>query len=145
MLAFEAATRDLVGLALRSVERIDVSLPQFRLLQVLDELGPSSPSRCAGMLGVVASTVTRLADRLHRSGHLIRRDDPTNRSMVELELTDAGREVVRRVTEHRRRELREALGHLDPALRMAATEALEALHRTLGSAASADARRHLPM
>src|SRR5690349_17528884 len=37
--AFEVATRDLVGVALRSVEQLEISLPQFRLLLVLQERG----------------------------------------------------------------------------------------------------------
>ena len=39
LVAFEIAARDLVGLALRSVENLEVSLPQFRLLLVLHEQG----------------------------------------------------------------------------------------------------------
>ncbi|BDH56189.1 MarR family winged helix-turn-helix transcriptional regulator [Tsukamurella sp. PLM1] len=140
--AFETATRDLVGLALRSVEQIDLSLPQFRLLQVLVEQGPSSAIQCAVALGVVGSTVTRLADRLHASGHLERRADPSNRSMVELQVTPAGRKVVRTVTEHRRRELRAALAHLDPAARAACSAALRALHDTLDTG---DRPRQIPI
>lgn len=140
--AFETATRDLVGLALRSVERSDLSLPQFRLLQVLVEIGPSSATRCAAELGVVGSTVTRLADRLSASGHLERREDPTNRSMVELAVTDTGRRVVLRVADHRRQELSAALAHLDPAQRAACTAALGTLHEVLGAGGPV---RHLPL
>lgn len=146
ILAFETATRDLVGLALRSVADRGVSLSQFRLLLTLDEIGPASSTACASALGVVGSSITRLANRLAVSGHLMRGSDPGNRSVVLLELTDSGREVVRSVTEHRRRELGRALGHLSPEVRAACAAALAQLHVPLGADADGDdLRRHLPM
>ncbi|GAA4672443.1 MarR family winged helix-turn-helix transcriptional regulator [Gordonia humi] len=146
LVAFETATRDLVGLALRSVDQVEMSLPQFRLLLVLDELGPSSSVRCARALGVVGSSITRLADRLDASGHLVRGADPANRSIVVLTLTDAGRDVVRAVTDFRRRELRAALGVLTPAERAACTAALRGLHGALDrEAVDDDRRRHVPI
>src|SRR5699024_1827932 len=78
----QLATSDLVGVALRSVEDLEVSLPQFRLLRVLDELGAASATRCAQVLGVGGSSITRLVDRLDASGHLVRRPDAGNRSAV---------------------------------------------------------------
>jgi DNA-binding MarR family transcriptional regulator len=134
LVAFETAARDLVGLALRSVENLEVSLPQFRLLLVLHEQGSLSSTQCAQALGVVGSSVTRLADRLHASGHLLRGTDPGNRSVVTLELTDAGRRVVRQVTTRRRRELRRVLDGLDPAERASCAAALAKLHGTLAGA-----------
>lgn len=146
ILAFETATRDLVGLALRSVEDLDVSLPQFRLLLTLDEIGPASSTACADALGIVGSSVTRLADRLHTSGHLVRGTDPDNRSVVTLALTDAGRAVVRSATERRRHQLRTALARLTPEVRAACAAALEQLHAPLTAASAADElHRHLPM
>jgi DNA-binding MarR family transcriptional regulator len=143
--AFEAATRDLVGLALRSIEDSEVSLSQFRLLLVLHELGRSSSTDCAQALGVVGSSVTRLADRLHRSGHLVRGTDPANRSVVTLELTDAGHRVVRQVTTRRRRELSAVLDRLDPAERASCAAALEKLHQLLVQADTSDPRGRLPL
>lgn len=144
-MAFEVATRDLVGLALRSIEQLEVSLSQFRLLLALHELGPSSSTECAQALGVVGSSVTRLADRLHASGHLVRGTDPGNRSVVTLELTDAGRRVVRRVTTRRRRELSQVLDRLDPAERATCAAALEKLHAVLVDAETDDPRHQLPL
>jgi DNA-binding MarR family transcriptional regulator len=143
--AFEVATRDLVGLALRSIEQLEVSLSQFRLLLVLHEHGPSSSTHCAEALGVVGSSVTRLADRLHRSGHLVRGTDPGNRSVVSLELTDAGRRLVQRVAARRRRELRRVLDRLDPKQRATCAAALQALHGVLADADGASPPGRLPL
>jgi len=132
LVAFEVATRDLVGVALRSVENLEVSLPQFRLLLVLHEMGRSTSTQCAQALGVVGSSVTRLADRLHASGHLVRGADPSNRSVVTLELTAAGRKVVTQITARRRRELSRVLDRLDPAQRATCAAALRTVHELLG-------------
>jgi DNA-binding MarR family transcriptional regulator len=131
LVAFEVATRDLVGIALRSVEEVEVSLPQFRLLLVLQEFGPSSSTECAKALGVVGSSVTRLADRLHATGHLVRGADPANRSVVTLELTAQGRKLVRQVTTRRRRDLSRALDRIDPGERAACAAVLRTLHERL--------------
>jgi DNA-binding MarR family transcriptional regulator len=145
LLAFEVATRDLVGVALRSVENLEVSLSQYRLLLTLQTLGRASSTQCADALGVVGSSVTRLADRLHASGHLVRGVDPDNRSVVTLELTDAGRRVVRQVTTRRRRQLRQALDVLDPAERAACAAVLQELHRTLVDAGIDSPPHQLPL
>jgi DNA-binding MarR family transcriptional regulator len=144
LVAFEVATRDLVGLALRSVEALEISLSQFRLLLVLHEHGRSTSTKCAKALGVQGSSVTRLADRLHASGHLVRGADPGNRSVVTLELTDAGRRVVRQVRTRRRRELRRALDRLDPSERAACAAALDELHRMV-DVANPDPHHRLPL
>lgn len=132
--AFEVATQDLVGVALRSVEGLEVSLPQFRLLRVLDEFGPTGATQCALLLDVAGSSVTRLADRLAASGHLERGADPTNRSAVVLSLTDAGEALVSRVRERRRRDLGDALATLDADVRAACVTALVQLHEGLAVA-----------
>ena len=145
LVAFEVATRDLVGVALRSVEELEVSLPQFRLLLVLQELGRSTSTECAQALGVVGSTVTRLADRLHASGHLARGVDPSNRSVVTLELTERGRKLVRQVTTRRRRELSRVLDRIDPAQRAACAATLRALHQRLGAGYTDDLYSPMPL
>ena len=143
---FETATRDLVGLALRSVDHVDMSLPQFRLLLTLHEIGPASSTDCARALGVVGSSITRLADRLHTSGHLFRGSDPSHRSIVRLELTDTGRKVVRQVNDRRRTELAAALSHLTPEARADCAQALRDLHSVLSEEGkNDDLRRHLPL
>lgn len=132
LVAFEMAARDLVGVALRSLDRLPISLPQFRLLTVLDERGRSTSTECARALGVAGSSVTRLADRLHASGHLARGTNEANRSIVMLELTDRGRDLVAAATAARRRELSRALDDVDPADRAVCARVLQALHEHFG-------------
>src|ERR1700744_2617493 len=92
----QAATRVLAGVALRSLDVLDsaVTLPQFRLLAVLADLGPVPSGRAARALGLDPSTVSRLADRMVGAGHVTRGTDPHHRGVVTLELTASGRELV---------------------------------------------------
>lgn len=143
--AFEEATRDLVGVALRSVDQIGVSLRQFRLLAVLNEMGPCTSTECAKALGVVGSSVTRLADRLHRAGYLIRGSDPSNRSVVMLELTSQGRKLVHPVIARRRGELSGALDHIDSVRRAACADVLRALHAQFVEVEGGARRNSIPL
>src|ERR1700741_51432 len=102
----EMLTRALVGIALKSLEVLggEVSLPQFRLLLAASTRGRAPSSRRAEAAGVPASSVTRLADRLQAAGLLTRGGDARSRSIVTVEITDAGRGLVARVVA-RRQEL----------------------------------------
>lgn len=145
--AFQTAARDLVGIALRSLEILDgeVSLPQFRVLLALDDLGRAPSSRVARALGLGASSVTRLADRLHASGHLTRGGDARHRSVVALELTERGRQLVRQVLAWRQQELQRVLGGLEPEQRAATAAGLRAFHQVLGDGYTADLHGPMPL
>ena len=71
---WQAATRVLAGVALRSLDVLDgaVTLPQFRMLAVLADLGRPRSAQVARALGLEASTVTRLADWMVAAGHVSR-------------------------------------------------------------------------
>ena len=130
----QAATRVLAGVALRRLDVLggEVSLPQFRVLAVLADLGRARSGRVARALGLEASTVTRLADRLVNSGHVTRGRDPRHRGVVTLALTPSGEDLVARVLQWRRDELSRILGHLAPVDREAATRALGLLVEAAG-------------
>lgn len=147
LLAFEVATRDLVGVALRSLDVLDgeATLPQFRLLMVLHDNGRLTSTQVAQALGVAGSSVTRLADRLHASGHIARGANPANRSVVTLGLTAKGRSLVTQVNAARTRELSRVLDRLDPAVRAACAEGLRQLHDELGDSYATDRRGLVPL
>src|SRR6201996_3541515 len=92
----EMLTRALVGITLQSLEVLggEVSLPQFRLLLAASTLGRAPSSRLAEAAGFPASSVTRLADRLETAGLLVRGADARSRSIVTIEISGAGRDLV---------------------------------------------------
>ena len=134
MEALQAATRVLAGVALRSLDVLDgaITLPQFRMLAVLAELGRTRSSRVARALGLDASTVTRLAGRLVNAGHVARGSDPRHRSVVTLELTPSGERLVSAVSQWRERELSRIVAGLRPAARARLTGVLDELVASAG-------------
>jgi DNA-binding MarR family transcriptional regulator len=126
-------SRVLVGIASRGLEQLgeEVTISQFRLLSVLGEYGPVASVGAAGWLGSAGSSVTRLADRLEESGHLRRRREPPNRSVVRLELTESGRALLDQVWGWRRDELTRLVGQLPPG----AAETIESALRVFVEAA----------
>jgi DNA-binding MarR family transcriptional regulator len=113
----QAATRMLAGVALRSLDALEdaVTLPQFRLLAVLADLGTVPTGQAARALGLDPSTVTRLVDRMVTAGHVARGSDPRHRGVVTLELTGSGRELVATAAAWRHRELARIMSRLAPA------------------------------
>jgi DNA-binding MarR family transcriptional regulator len=145
--ALQEATRLLAGVALRSLEIIDgaVSLPQYRVLAVLADLGQVRSARVAAALGLEASTITRLVDRLAAAGYVAREADPTNRSALTLTLTGAGQGLVSRVVGWRQRELERMLMSLPEADRRALTSGLTKLVAIGGEGYGAIATHRLPL
>jgi DNA-binding MarR family transcriptional regulator len=125
----QAATRVLAGVALRSLDVLDgaVTLPQFRMLAVLADLGRGRSVEVARALGLEASTVTRLADRLVAAGHVTRGNEPGHRGVVTLELTATGQQLVSRVAAWRQQELARIVQQLAPAGRVQVSTALRQL------------------
>ncbi len=145
--AFQMATPDLVGVALRSLDLLagEVTLPQFRMLIALSELGRCPSSRVARWLQMAASSVTRLGDRLEASGHLLRGHDPRSRSVVTLELTERGKDLVDQVMAWRHAELTRILASLDPAERAAAAVGLRRFHEAVADSYPGDPPGRLPL
>jgi DNA-binding MarR family transcriptional regulator len=143
----QAATRVLAGVALRSLDVLDgaVTLPQFRMLAVLADLGRARSVQVARALGLEASTVTRLAGRLVGAGHVIRGSEPGHRSVVTLELTATGRDLVSQVAAWREQELARILGQLPPAHRVQLTAALRHLVDAAGDGYGTISRSLVPV
>ncbi|KJK47094.1 hypothetical protein UK23_21410 [Lentzea aerocolonigenes] len=98
------ASRLLVAVSAQSIAAVGdaITLPQFRVLVVLDSRGPMKLTTLAEILDVNPSTATRMVDRLFSSELVARQQNPASRREVVIELTPAGRKIVRSVTRRRR-------------------------------------------
>jgi DNA-binding MarR family transcriptional regulator len=105
--ALLSASRVLVAVSARSLAAIEdtLTLTQFRTLVVLDSHGEINLNRLAELLDVIASTAMRMIDRLLAAELVTRKENPANRREVLLDLTPAGRRIVRQATSKRRREI----------------------------------------
>lgn len=135
VVALEALTRVLVGIAWDCAHAAppEVTFPQTRLLLILERMGQVPSSRLAAALGVNASSVTRLADKLEALGYLARGRDEHNRSVVTVEVTESGRALVGRLMDLRHTALSSVLERMSgPQRRAAAASA----RRIVGAAAT---------
>jgi DNA-binding MarR family transcriptional regulator len=123
------ASRVLVAVSARSLASIEdtVTLTQFRTLVVLDSHGEINLNRLADLLVVNSSTAMRMIDRLLAVNLVTRRDNPTNRREVLLGLTEQGRNLVREVTDKRRKEIVRIVTALPANQREGLVTALRAL------------------
>lgn len=101
------ASRLLVAISAHSIAQVDetITIPQFRTLVILSNRGPMNLATLAGLLGVQRSAAGRMVDRLVGAGLIDRLPHPTSRRELLAALTTRGRNVVRRVTAHRRAEI----------------------------------------
>jgi DNA-binding MarR family transcriptional regulator len=146
--AFEQLTRALVGITVKSLQALgesEVTVAQFRLLLALDGLGRVPSSTLASALGMVASSVTRLVDRLQAVGLVDRGTDERNRSIVTVEVTEAGRDLVTAVLERRHLLLAAVLDTMDPQEREAATAVARAFTLLAGDAVALGAAGPVPV
>jgi DNA-binding MarR family transcriptional regulator len=105
--ALLTASRLLVAISARSIAHVDetITIPQFRTLVILSIRGPMNLGTLAGQLGVQRSAAGRMVDRLVAVGLIDRQTNPTSRRELLAALTTRGRQIVRRVTAHRRDEI----------------------------------------
>ncbi len=128
----QAATRDFLALALHSLDAApDVGPAHMRLLFAVHDHERQPSSVLASILDISASSVTRQADKLCRSGHLTRRPGDTNRSIVVLELTERGQRAVDDVVAWRAKVFDEAIRGIDPHLYACTARGLHILHESL--------------
>lgn len=114
--AVSRASRALVGIAASSIASVvdDVTVPQWRVLVMVDTRGPLNLAAVAAGLDVNPSNASRICDRLIKAGWLDRRESPTDRRNITLSLTADGRRLVTKVVRHRRRAITKVLRVMAP-------------------------------
>ncbi|BBX98579.1 MarR family winged helix-turn-helix transcriptional regulator [Mycobacterium lacus] len=135
------ASRALVGIAAAAIAQVDasVTVPQLRVLVLLDTRGPLNLAGVAGGLGVNPSNASRICERLIRAGLLDRQESPDDRRNITLSLTDAGRRLINTVTRHRRTAITRVLRGMDPKDRELLTTALDRFATAAGEPLPGDA------
>ncbi|SDG05575.1 DNA-binding transcriptional regulator, MarR family [Lentzea fradiae] len=137
------ASRLLVAISARSLAAVEetITLPQFRMLVILDSRGSMRISALAELLDVNPSTATRMIDRLVTTGMVARQSNPATRREVVVELTEEGRRVVRGVSRRRRAAIGRIVAKMPEAERQGLVSALAAFTDAGGEPAvtSADA------
>ena len=147
MTAFEQLARALVGITLKSLSALDgaVSVSQFRLLLTLDGLGRVPSSTLAEALGMGASSVTRLVDRLQAAALVERGSVEHSRSIVTVEVTSRGRDLVTAVLDRRHALLEDVLDRMEPQQREQARQMATLFADLAGDAAKLAVNGPVPL
>ncbi len=120
-----------------------LSLTAAATLATLDRIGPSRLTELAAREGVTQPAMTQLIARLSEQGLTGRAADPADGRVVQVQLTDAGRDLIATRRMVRAERVSGLLTSLTPAERAALIAALPALH-TLAAARPEDELAAVP-
>lgn len=80
-------------------ERFGISTPEWRVVANLSQAdGPVSIREIYGRVGMEKSKVSRAAARLQERGYVIKSENPDDRRLIRLSLSEKGRAMVRELT-----------------------------------------------
>jgi DNA-binding MarR family transcriptional regulator len=82
-------------------DELELSITHMKALHALDEADEISVKELGKGLGLSLPAASRTTDALVRRGYLDRREDEQDRRIRRVRITDAGRDVVRRIDEAR--------------------------------------------
>jgi DNA-binding MarR family transcriptional regulator len=135
------ASRALVGVAAAAIAAVDatVTVPQLRVLVLLDTRGPLNLAGAAAALGVNPSNASRICERLIKAGLVDRQESALDRRNITLSLTEDGRRLINKVTRHRRAAITRVLRDMDPGDRELLTTALDRFATAAGEPRADDA------
>ncbi len=112
---------------MRGHRTLNISVPQFRVLNILERRPGGSLSDVAERVGLSLPAMSRLIDGLVERRLLTREDSPADRRRISLRITDSGRDLVRTAREGALDQLADLLGSLSAKDRAQVVAAMEIL------------------
>ena len=116
--AIEEAASFLAAIWNRETAELPTSAAQLHVLLIVERYRDINLSGLAAQLGALASSASRLCDRLEAAGFL-HRVPGTSRRAVMLRLSPEGRDLLDRLRRERREDLSRVLARMPPAARTA--------------------------
>jgi DNA-binding MarR family transcriptional regulator len=107
--------------------RLDVTMPQLKVLMLLGLHGSAPVSSLATRMGVSPPNVTGILDRLEQHGWVRRTNDPTDRRVVRVVLTDEGKAFLEELQEAGHDRLRSRLLQMKAADQRALRQGISSL------------------
>ncbi len=109
---------------------LDLSMPQLKVLLLVERLSSPSMGDLAHVLGVGQPAISALVDRLTDQGYVRREDDPQDRRVVRVHGTQFCHELVQRIRSAGEGRLQSVIAHLTDEELKHVVSAMEILHRT---------------
>jgi DNA-binding MarR family transcriptional regulator len=113
------------GGALQIMTDSGLTLPQITALHALRWGGPMSIGGLVDEIGLSVSATSHLVERLVERGLVDRTEDPDDRRLKRVAVTDTGKAIVDRLADARHEDLMHAIDMLEPSLRSALAMVLE--------------------
>jgi DNA-binding MarR family transcriptional regulator len=123
----DQAFRDLFPIVPKEWLRLDLTMPQLKVVLLLFTGGPARMSVIASDLGVSLATATGVVDRLVQRGLVAREGDPEDRRVVLCRLSEKGEKLMGGLWQVSREQLRGLMRVLALQQLELITKALEAL------------------
>ena len=142
---FRASMGELKCMGSERMVRQGISMSQLHVLHLLEHHGDMTMSQLAEMLDVSDSNATGLVDRVEERGFVERTRVPTDRRIVMVQLTSAGRQTLSDLEDLREQVLRRVLDQLDARQLAGVAEALADLRAAVVAIAmdpQSDAHHH---
>jgi DNA-binding MarR family transcriptional regulator len=112
-------------------KKYQISVPQLNCLLALYENGPHPPSQIAKLILVKSSTVTGIIDRLEQKGLVERKRSSSDRRVIIIELTEAGRMLAKDAPPPIQQKIMDGLKNLSNAELRKIAASLKVLTRML--------------
>jgi DNA-binding MarR family transcriptional regulator len=93
---------------------LSLTLAQFKSLFFISNEGNTNVRKLAAALSVTSANVTGIVDRLVKQGLVTRRENPEDRRMLLLQVTDKGRALITDLRERQTSRLSEILDYMGP-------------------------------
>ena len=129
--AIEEAAGFLAAIWNRETADLPTSAAQLHVLLIVERHRDINLSGLAAQLGALASSASRLCDRLEAAGFLHRVPGASRRAVI-LRLSPQGRDLLDRLRRQRREDLARVLARMPPAARTALAAGLSQFRAAAG-------------
>lgn len=136
--AMMKVSRTMTAIVARTLVEVsdEITVPQLRVLVLLDSRGPMNLRTIADHLDVNASNASRTCDQLVSFDKVARQQGKADGRNVELSLTPDGKRFVDDLMQSRRRLIDRVVARIDPADHTALADSLETFSAAVVSAPS---------
>jgi len=113
--------------------KVKVTMPQMVIMEILEREKEAKMSDLARYLHVSTAAVTGVMDRLVRDSYAVRSEDPDDRRIVNIKLTQKGTTLIRNMNEKRKEITIKVFGKLSQADRESYLRILNNIKEGMGS------------
>lgn len=108
-----------------------ITLPQFFILNLLDQEGESRMTDLARFLNVSTAAATGIVERLVKSGYVLRVYKPEDRRIIKIKLSARGLELLKKVKHQKRQMIIDIFGKISQPEREEYLKILTRIHDIL--------------